>query len=104
MRKPWVQILAQPFPCCVDLSKSAYLSLKCLTYKVERTYLPTHSLCVQMSSLVKGPIWHPGHGQALNGSNYYYNYYHSLAWASGSPKMPEDQLQIIRLHVAHIWV
>lgn len=51
-----------------------------------------------MNTHVKGPIWHP-----LNGNNYYYNYYHSLAWASGSPKMPKDQLQIIRLHVADIW-
>lgn len=61
------------------------------------------TVSVQTSSPVKGPIWHPGHGPALHGSNFYYNDDHSLAWASGSPKVPEAQLQIIRLHVADIW-
>lgn len=69
----------------VDLSKSGYLNVKCLSYKVE-SLPPPPRLCVQMSHPVKGPIWHPGHGQALHGSNFYYNDDHSLAWASGSPE------------------
>ena len=94
----WVQILPQPCISCVDSGKSAYLSL---AYKVEN--MPPHSQSVCKWALVKAPIWHPGHWPALNGSNYYYNYFHFQAWISGSPKMPKDQLQVIRLHVADIW-
>lgn len=74
--------------------KSVFWSFKRLICKVENT--PPHSQsAVQISSHVKGPTWRPGHGQALNGSNYYYNYYHSPTWASGSPKCPRTSCRAL---------